>query len=408
MKQFAKPPLSPSVPQKHRRFSFQRRLLAKFLAVLLALLPTVLFTGCWDYREVENLGIVGGMAVDKGQNGYRYHVTFECLKMTGDVKAGGVQPLIIETDGNTIFDAVRSALNENDRKLYFSHIKVLILSSDIAKEGILPVLDWFNRDAEPRISLQILVSKEKTAGEILKLKPESSQLTSFQISQALLEATSYSAAVNQVRLFEVYNVLNSQDGTSLTLPGVETKKEGDVSIPQLAGNAVFSGDRLIGWLDKQSSKFLMFVLGKVHGGILLTGVHPNDSSVSLEIMTSKTSVKPVVSGKTITMKINVSLNVAYAEQNTRKNFLDIYPLKTFETSASETLKDGIENVIDLAQQQYSVDIFGFGSKVYQNYPKVWNGLRTDWNKTFPTVKYEVTTNVAIRNTATLAGQKGAQ
>ncbi len=394
--------------EKPRRFSFLRRLLAKFLAVLLALLPAVLFSGCWDYREVESLNIVGGIGVDKGQNGYRYHLTFECMKMTGDLKSGGVQPLIIETDGNTIFDAVRTALNESDKKLYFSHMKVLILSSDIAKEGILPVLDWFNRDAEPRISLQILISKEKTAGEILKLKPESNQLTSFQMSQALLEATSYSAAINQVRLFEVYNVLNSQDATSLTLPGIETKKEGDVSVPQLAGNAVFSGDRLIGWLDKQSSKFLMFVLGKVHGGLLLTGVHPNDSSVTLEILTCKTTVKPVISGKTITMKIDVKMNASYAEQNSRKNFLDIYPLKTFETSASQTLKNGIENVIELAQQQYSTDIFGFGSKVYQDDPKVWNSLRTDWNKTFPSVKYEVTAEVAIRNTATLAGKKEAQ
>ena len=392
---------------KPRRFSFPRRLLAKFLAVVLALLPAVLFSGCWDYREVENLNIVGGIAVDKGQNGYRYHLTFECMKMAGDLKSGGVQPLIIETDGNTIFDAVRSALNESDKKLYFSHMKILILSSDIAKEGILPVLDWFNRDAEPRITLQILISKEKTAGEVLKLKPESSQLTSFQMSQALLEATSYSAAINQVRLFEVYNVLNSEDATSLTLPGIETKKEGDVSVPQLAGNAVFSGDRLIGWLDKQSSKFLMFVLGKVHGGLLLTGVHPNDSSVTLEILTCKTSVKPVINGKTITMKIDVNMNAAYGEQNSRKNFLDIYPLKTFEISASQTLKSGIENVIDLAQQQYSADIFGFGSKVYQDDPKVWNGLRTDWNKTFPSVKYEVTAEVAIRNTATLAGKKEA-
>jgi spore germination protein KC len=392
---------------KPRRFSFPRRLLAKFLAVVLALLPAVLFSGCWDYREVENLSIVGGIGVDKGQNGYRYHLTFECMKMTGDLKSGGVQPLIIETDGDTIFDAVRSALNESDRKLYFSHMKVLILSSDIAKEGILPVLDWFNRDAEPRITLQILISKEKTAGEILKLEPEDNQLTSFQISQALLESASYSASTNQVRLFETYNVLNSQDATSLTLPGIETKKEGDVSVPQLAGNAVFSGDRLIGWLDKQSSKFLMFVLGKVHGGLLLTGVHPNDSSVTLEILNCKTSVKPVINGKTITMKIDVNMNAAYAEQNARQNFLDIYPLKTFETSASETLKNGIENVIDLAQQQYSTDIFGFGAKVYQDDPKVWSGLRTDWNKTFPSVKYEVTAEVAIRNTATLAGKKEA-
>ena len=373
----------------------------KLFAILLALLPMFLFSGCWDYHEVENYNIVAGIAIDRGQNGYKYHLTFECLKLQGDQKAGGVKPLIIETDGDTVFAAVRSALQESDRKLYFTNCKIVVISGDLAKEGIVPILDWLERDAEPRITLQLLISKEKTAGEILKQPPQTDQLTSLQINKALSESTTYLASINQIRLFEVNNVLNSQ-GTSLTLPGIEVKKEGDVSVPQLSGRAVFSGDRLVGWLDKDESRYMMFVTGDVHGGLFLTGLNPSDDNISLEIMSSKTDVGPAISGDGVTMNIRVSMTAAYAEQNTRQ---DLLSLQRFETSAGQTLKKGIEDVITLVQQKYSTDIFGFGTKIYQSDPHAWNRLHSDWNRRFKDVKCNVTVQVAIRNTANIPGKK---
>lgn len=379
--------------------------LRKSLALLLALLPVFLFSGCWDYHEVENYNIVAGFAIDNGQNGYKYHLTFECLKLEGDQKSGGVKPLIVESDGNTVFEAVRSAMQESSRKLYFSHCRIAIISSDLAASGILPLLDWLQRDAEPRITLDLLISKEKTAGEILKQEPQTDQLTSYQISKALNEAATSDASTNDERLFEVNNILSSEEGTSLTLPAVKLQQEGDVSTPRISGTAVFRGDRLVGWLDQNASMYLLFLLGKISGGLFLTGLHPADNNITLEILSSNTSVKPVLSGDSVTMNIQVSFSAAYGEQNSRQDLLSLYPLHTFELSAAQTLKNGIENVIATVQQKYSADIFGFGTKIYQNDPRDWNRFRSNWDEKFKTVKCSVTTRVEIKNTAAVPAKR---
>ena len=42
---------------------------------------TLLLTGCWDQRELADISIVTGMAVDKGKNG-RYKLTVEAINAT--------------------------------------------------------------------------------------------------------------------------------------------------------------------------------------------------------------------------------------------------------------------------------------------------------------------------------------
>ena len=49
------------------------------------------------------------------------------------------------------------------KKLYWSHATVIILSKEIASEGILKVIDFYNRDAEAREDIHLVISKEATA-----------------------------------------------------------------------------------------------------------------------------------------------------------------------------------------------------------------------------------------------------
>ncbi len=85
-------------------------------------------------------------------------------------KSTSVSPLLIETDGLTIFDACRNALERSDKKLYFGACKTIIISEELAREGITTVLDLFRRDAEARSTMDVYISGEETAAAILKLR----------------------------------------------------------------------------------------------------------------------------------------------------------------------------------------------------------------------------------------------
>ena len=375
-------------------------------AVLLAAAAVLSsLSGCWNYHELENYSIVSGIAVDVGQNGYQYHLTFECVDLSDEGDTGGVQPLIMESDGNSIFDAVRSVLRESDKKLYFTHCQVILLGNAIAEQGVRPVLDWFLRDAEPRATLEFLVSRAATAGEILRVKPKSGQITAFQISKTLAEDTSFYGSSPTVQLYQMNNTLNS-DGISLTLPAIELKKTKSGDSVQLAGLAVFRGDRQIGWLDDLSSKYFAFVRGRVTGGVLLTGEKPDGDSLALEIMRSKTDIKPEVSGGRAAIRIEVHLLAAAAEQNDTGDILTKSGFEQVERYAERTLEEGIANVVRLVQERYGSDIFGFGNVIYKDEPDEWERLKPRWNDAFRSLPVEVSADVTIQNSSRLVPKGG--
>ncbi|QNK39579.1 Ger(x)C family spore germination protein [Caproicibacter fermentans] len=374
-----------------------KKVLKTMIVILEAAIILFIFSGCWDYHELEAYSIVAGMAIDKGQNGYKYHVTFECVKMSGSGKSQQIEPLLLNEDGNTIFDAVRSTLRESDKKLYFSHCKVLIVGSDIAKDGLRSVLDWMQRDAEPRLTLSVLVSKEKTAEEILRVKPQSVQLLSFQIASTLQESTGFYGSPTSLQLYEVTNILNS-DGLELVLPAIEKKPEVDGDTVQLSGGAVFKKDKQIGWLSPNQDRYYNYVRDKIKGGLLVTGPTPGSTNVTLEIIDSKTTVKPSVSGQSASVEINVKMRAAYAEQDNETDFLSKIGLAQVEKYAEKTLEFEIESNVKNVQQRFDSDIFGFGSKIHQSSPNDWNKLSKSWDRIFKAMKVKVNAEVKIENT----------
>ena len=133
----------------------------KIIIVFLLIINMSLFTCCWDYREVDTLGIVSGIAVDKSTDGKNYLVSFEVMK----ISSGGIDSKttteLIKCEGKTIFEAARNAIVVAGKKLYFSHAKALIISSEVAKEGTAKVIDFFNRHVETRRDIGVYISKEK-------------------------------------------------------------------------------------------------------------------------------------------------------------------------------------------------------------------------------------------------------
>lgn len=377
----------------------------KISVLLMAVLLPILLSGCWDYREVESLTLVAGMAVDRGQNGGKYHLTFECIQMAGGQQTPSTQPMIVETEGNTIFEAVRDALKISQKRLYFNPCRVIILSEDLARDGIKPVLDWSLRDAEPRITEEILVSKEKTASEILKQEPQPGQLNSYLISDLLRGTEGFSGETSMTRLYEVNNILNS-DGVSLVLPGVSVNQEvGDPKL-ELSGTAVFKEDKLIGWLEDEQTKYLNFILNRISEGLISTSDSSENGETTLEILGNSTKVKPVVENGTVKIKIEVTVSAALGEQENKSELPGEESINKAETEVEQTLKNGIGDLISQVQKKYDSDIFGFGSTIYQKYPDEWEKLKPAWDKEFRSLKCEADVKVEIRNTALTHVEKG--
>lgn len=367
---------------------------------LIILMSTIFTAGCWNYREVDKMAIVAGVAVDKGAND-NYIVTAEILHISGG-RDSKIESETITMEGKTIFDAVRNGISLSGEKLYWAHAKVIILSRKIASEGVAKVIDWYVRDSETRTEVYILVSQGDSAMEILKGQTMIEEVKSFTLSEMIRNQKNLSKAP-EINILQFCNDLEAE-GISAIAPAISLRKIEGRLVPQIMGTAIFKEDKLVGFLDGEETKTMLFIKDEVRGGVLVEGIQGGkiNTPTALEIFKNKTRVKPVIDDEGISMELNVETKVAIDEIAGTENFIEDEGRNLLEQSAEKSLKNQIVALIEKMQSQYDSDIFGFGAKLRGYYFKAWNDVGGNWEETFKDLNVEVATKVHIENSATYA------
>lgn len=373
----------------------------RFIIAVLVISEFLIFTGCWNYREIDTLLIVAGIAIDKGKNASGYRVTVDTIDVSSDGnKNAPPKSMFIESDGDTIFDAFRNILKVSSRNLYYSNCQSLIISKEIAEDGIAPVLDFIIRHIETRIDTNLMISREDSAQAVLMTKGMTDPITSYATNKAVANQKKLLAKAPEVPLYKAIDLLAS-NGISLVLPALRVKQNLGLQVTEVDGMALFKGDKELGFLSSDESKIFLIITNKARGGLFLIKEEEGVPDISLEIRNCKAIITPDYTSSKLRMKIDVQMQCSLGEQITAADFETLDGLKKIEQDASAQLRDRIIELVKLVQEQYASDIFGFGNKIYQGNVQYWQGIKFEWDKIFETLEVEVNTRVVITDTAVI-------
>ncbi len=371
-----------------------------FLIILMIAVLQTIVSGCWNYREVDRLSIVAGIAVDKGVK-EQYSVTVEVIRI-GSSKNEVMKSEIISAEGKTLFDAFRNIISISGKRLYWSHTKVVILSQEIAGEGVSKVLELYNRDTETREDVHVLISQEKSAREIFTGQPIGVSILSFTLDEILDNQVSLSKApkVDILR----FDIESQAEGVSPVIPAIRLQQVEGKKVPQIIGTAIIKDDKLAGFLDSEETKDLLFIRDEIQGGILVEEMHEEEEPtfVSLEIFGNDTKVTMLVKENDISVNLDLKTSVAISEVNGAGDFAEEENLKKLQRNAQDTLKTRLETLILKLQKDYNADVFGFSSKLWQDNARVFKGVSDRWDDVFRELKVTVRSEVLIKNSAILS------
>lgn len=354
-------------------------------------------TGCWNYREIESLGIVAGIAIDTDESG-SYLLTIEVV----DLAPGREIPRTskkIEARGETMLESVRNAITISGKRLYWSHVKVVILSKDMAKKGIREIVDWLYRDSESRLTLHVLVSKEKTAREVLEAKGVIRAIVSYEIDEMFMYQKSLSKLPN-IKVNDIVNALEG-DGIALTLPVIKVAENGGIKTPALSGLGVFKGDKIIGFLNENETMGFMFITNRFKAGVLVENPNGNNrkENISIEVFSNKTKLKPLILHDKLTIVVNTFSDTAIAEQGTDMDYSIKENYSKLKGDVEKSLEGNMVKLVEKVQREFGVDIFGFGQNVKWQNPSYWRENGQKWDEVFRNINIKVSSGIAIRNTS---------
>ena len=120
-----------------------------------------LLTGCYNYRELNDLAIVSGISVSKEDNTYKITAEVVNPKKHPDTSSSKEPDFVIYTSSaNSMQEDFREVIKESPKKLYLAQMDILIIDEKVAKEELNTIMDFISRDPEVRSEFYVLIGKE--------------------------------------------------------------------------------------------------------------------------------------------------------------------------------------------------------------------------------------------------------
>jgi spore germination protein KC len=383
----------------------------KIMIIIVRLLMPIFITGCWNNIDVNDRVFVVAAGLDKSKNG-QIDFTVQVIKPSaiGSRKQGGSIKATenISSQGITVFDAVRNMLTRNNKKPFYGHIQVIIIGEDFARQGIANALDWFARDTEPDKRCLVLIARGTTARRVLQVEGALEDIPAVEITNTLKNNNAL-PKMKECQLNEVIKSLNSKGKNPLVgvVSAPQKQQQSSVSDLDFTGTAVFKKDKLVGWLSPEETTGYLFTQNKVKSGIINIA-NPVDAQgkIAIEILRSKGKLDVRFRNGEPVLYIKIKEEGNIGEQEGKGELTSFSQVQKLEKETAQVIKNYIMKAIIRTQNEYQVDIFGFGDIVHRRNLSYWKTVENNWNEVFSTLTVEIEVESKIRRAGLIKKQAG--
>ncbi|TFB22154.1 Ger(x)C family spore germination protein [Filobacillus milosensis] len=272
--------------------------LTKFIVLFLIIIP--ILSGCWNSRELDDLSISNAIGVDKINGEYMFTTQIiNPSELSKNVAGKRTVITTIDETGETIFQAWRKLTTESKSKLYFSHVRVLVIGEETAREGISEILDVLLRDHDFRSDFLLVVAKDHTANDVLSVLTTLNVIPGDKMFEALTSSSEHYGTTSEIPLDKFITDLMSKGKNPITTgvlitgkveEGRYTSKYEDIK-PEVTLKygtlGAFKEDKLIGWMNEEQSRGYNFAVGNIKSTLLNTPCVNNEGVMGIEVIRTK-------------------------------------------------------------------------------------------------------------------------
>lgn len=372
----------------------------KFLILLLPLL-----SGCYNYRELNELGITTAVSIDyKDNNFYVIAEVINPIKQQ-DASSSNNSPFVnYNSSSSSLQDAFRKVVLESPRQLYAAQLEIIVLSEEVVNNHLEEVLEYFARDPEARTEIKIIVAKTEDSTKAITLQTLLTSLSSSNIIKSLDLQSKVLGMDYPVTLNELLNMYIDPYLEvvlpSMTLYGnyeIGDEKENITTsspkaIVKIDGSTITKDNKILGYLDLEESKILNLINGKLKETIIKMNYYdgyiifePNRIKVSRELDIKNNIIKINISGYSKTKEIQSNINVKNPKEVEKLN-------KALNMELEKKVTDTFNSI----REKYDTDVFGFQELYYRTDYKYFKENCTNWYEDiYPKIKLEVKANVRL-------------
>ena len=326
--------------------------------IIILLFFILILTGCYDYKELNNLAIISGMSIDYIDDNYKLN-----LEILNDDENAKNKVYYISGSGKNLTEAFNNVSLKINKIPLYSHIKVVVISQEIAKNKLNDFINYILRNPYITNQFYIVLSSYDNAYSILQNSDENADSIYNLIDNKIL-GNNIALKIN----FLEFSSMILNDKQDLYLPTITIENEMLTS----SGIAIFKNDKLKNILDYNESQTLEILLDKNKNAYYNFECKKN-KFITIDVFEQKVKVNNNIIRLDLTAKIIE--NQCRINNNIIKKF-------------NEIIKNDVTKIINTLQNNNS-DILGINNKYYKKYNKTLD---------FRKQKIRIKVNTKIENT----------
>lgn len=347
----------------------------------------------------------------------------------GKIGASADNAKIIESSGKTITEAVQNATLMQGKKIFPGHNRIIVISEEMAKEGLSQTLEFFSSNTFARKNVNVVISRGK-AIDIIKTKLNQGMLPADILQKLITNANEIGYADN-VLLYEFERSMkNNHDSDILPVVKMQEKKEEkqakgkeggsdkpeeaqkgadeieSVSSIMVDGCAIITKDGLIDILDKSESRGILWIRNAIDSTTVISSTDVF-SICTTNISTIETKITPTITNDDIKFNINISCKGALGELHMKEGqTADTNDIKSIQKSAEQVIEEECQAAFERVIIKDKADVFNFGDIIWNHDVDVWKNFKDDWESYLDKIEIDVTVNVDIDSVGLQFNTKG--
>ena len=320
---------------------------------ILLIITIFLCTSCFNYVEINNLVLITGIGIDYKNNNYILSV--EALYQNKENSESNFDwGVIKEVTGSSLSDAFNNLSLKLEKKPYYSHLKVVVISESVAKKHINDLFDFFLRNNNMRNVFSLVVADSQSPEEILSSSNKYYPVVSEEIRE-LLENNVITKNINKNLYFK--NIANNYLSHKKDIYLFMIKKANDNIV--ISKIMTFSGKNFSNYITDNLLNTFSIVSNKSPNVLIK---HECDNNKYITIDVYKNNVKYILYKNSLHVISNISGEIV--ENNCNINLENIEEYKNISNVFKSIINEHYDEFFNYIKINNS-DIVGI-NKMYLN------------------------------------------
>ncbi|TCP22660.1 spore germination protein KC [Scopulibacillus darangshiensis] len=368
-----------------------------------------ILNGCWDAYELDQIGIVTGVAIDKGE-AKKLKMSVEIInapELSPQQSKGNSSTVVYGLEGNSVAELSHKMNVAVSKKLDFSHLQTLVIGESVAREGLLDFLDYFESSKETRNDFDFIIAKKVSAEDLMSTTYPTENIPSMKIYSQLETGSKEWGTYPRVRMKDIITAMVSE-GRQPVIPvatvtgsieegiNVENRKNVEPkAIVTFTNLGVFKGDKLLGYLSLDDTRNYLWTQNKLKFTSISVPCGKN-KFFTVRAYHSQTNIKANYRKGEPNIKLNIEMEARLDEIHCHADITKSNVYKKLEKKIEDHVEQKMTATINKVQNKYKIDIFGFGDVMNRQDYQAFKKVKNKWDEEFTRADIAVNVKVNLR------------